>query len=62
MLDKEKIGKKAVFCVDGVIQKPVIVRRDVAESILRRSMLGINYDHVTVAGHSKGGNMAAVVA
>ncbi len=46
LLDKEKIGEKAVFRVDGVIQKPVIIRVDVAESILRRNMLGIKLECV----------------
>lgn len=46
VLDEKRIGAKAIFRVNGTIQKPVIIRRDVAESILRRSMLGIKLECV----------------
>ena len=46
VLDEKRIGTKAIFRVNGTVQKPVIIRRDVAESILRRSMLGIKLECV----------------
>jgi len=50
VLDKEKLKGNAVFRVNGIAQKPIIIRRDVAESILRRSMLGIKLECVEVDG------------
>ena len=46
VLDEKRIGAKAIFRVNGTVQKPIMIRRDVAESILRRSMLGIKLECV----------------
>lgn len=46
VLDEKRIGAKAIFRVNGTVQKPIMIRRDVAESILRRNMLGIKLECV----------------
>jgi len=46
VLEESKIKENAIFRVNGITQKPVIIRRDVAESILRRSMPGIKLECV----------------
>ena len=53
-LDREKIGEKAIFRVNGIIQKPIVIRKDVAESILRRSMLGVKLERADVQGLQNG--------
>ena len=41
VLDRNKIGHRTVFRVQGILEKQIIVRFDVAESILRRPLTGL---------------------
>lgn len=48
IIDKQNIGKNPVFQVNTQIQKANIVRLDLAESMLRRGFLGIDFIKVGV--------------
>lgn len=54
VLDECKIKENAIFRASGITHKPVIIRKDVAESILRRSMLGIKLECVEVGSPKNG--------
>ncbi|WP_058485600.1 imm11 family protein [Defluviitalea phaphyphila] len=41
VLDKKKIGNKKIFRIDGIVEKIVVVNLDIAESLLRRFLSGI---------------------
>lgn len=46
VLDREKIGHRVIFQVQGIMEKKVIVNSDVAESILRRPITGIRLEKI----------------
>jgi hypothetical protein len=48
VLDQDKIGKKPIFTVAGLLEKYIIVRLDVAESLLRREFYGIELKKIAV--------------
>lgn len=52
VLDTRIIGFQRVFTVSG-FPKNLIVRLDVAESILRRSPYGVTFDKMTASSHLK---------
>lgn len=49
VLDQDKIGKTPIFTVSGLLEKYIIVRLDVAESLLRREFYGIELKKVAMA-------------
>jgi hypothetical protein len=46
VLDKEKIGNKKIFRVEGVVEKIIVINQDIAESILRRYFEGIGIEKI----------------
>lgn len=46
VLDKEKIGERQIFKIQGIGPAHVIVSLDIAESLLRRSCYGIQFTKV----------------
>lgn len=50
VVDKAKVEDRTIFRINGGIQKPLIIRGDVAESILRRSLLGVRLEYVRHIG------------
>ena len=50
VLDKEKIGEKAVFKIKGYASNDIVGRLDFVESILRRNVRGIRLAEVEVEG------------
>ncbi|WP_425448048.1 imm11 family protein [Dethiothermospora halolimnae] len=46
VLDKEKIGNRNIFVIKGAKEYLVVVRLDVAESILRRNFVGITLEKI----------------
>lgn len=52
VLDVEKVGRRAIFLAKD-FNRRLIVRLDVAESILRREANGIWFEPVKVSGRSK---------
>lgn len=41
VLDERRIGKHTVFRVKGILEKQIVIRFDVVESILRRPVMGV---------------------
>lgn len=54
VLDETKIGNKAVFKLGGALGKYLIVRLDVAESLLRRPFYGIDLTPVRTEQNEEG--------
>lgn len=52
VLNTEKVGKRAIFCAKD-FNRQLVVRLDVAESILRREANGIWFEPVKVSGGSR---------
>lgn len=50
VLDKEKIGEKAVFKIKGYVPNGIVGRLDFVESILRRNVRGIRLSEIEVEG------------
>lgn len=48
VLDQEKIGDKKAFLLADSLRKSPVVRQDVAESLLRRHVIGIRFQEVEV--------------
>lgn len=54
VLDRDKIGYRNVFRVQGIMEKKIIVSSDVAECILRRPMTGITLERINCIGEGEG--------
>ena len=52
VLDEEKVGHARIFKADNY-ENHVLVRLDVAESILRRDSYGVSFDRVTIDRSAK---------
>lgn len=50
VLDKNRIGSRKIFRIQGIIEKRIIISFDVAESMLRRPLAGINLEKVECIG------------
>ena len=46
VLNRDAIGDHSIFRVHGIIEKQIVIRFDVAESILRRPMVGIKLEGI----------------
>lgn len=46
VLDSKKIGKLKIFQIQGTKRKDIIIAMDIAESLLRRHVLGIRYEEI----------------
>ncbi len=46
VLNRDAIGEHSIFRVHGIIEKQIVIRFDVAESILRRPMVGIKLEGI----------------
>ena len=46
VLNRDAIGDHSIFRVNGIIEKQIVIRFDVAESILRRPMVGIKLEGI----------------
>lgn len=49
VLDREKIGQKAIFKIKGFDEKGFVGRLDFIESILRRSVRGIKFTEIEIS-------------